>query len=558
MTNWRFLTAILILAFLVRLGAVNFGLPQSLFGDELVSVAGAFRLLDDYSVWGNKFLYIPPLFSYILAPIFGVLGALGVILGKFSGIAGFREFVILNKEYFLIVSRIVSALFGTWTIYLLYLLSKKVFSDWRPAVLSAVLLAADFLHIHESQVGRFWVPATFFIVAGMYCILKMRETKEFRWYLWSALAIGFGFGMSYITIILVPWFLAAHFLSADSVRGIWVKLKEKKMMIGGAILLALIVVLSVANLYGFFRQFGRLAPNFLDFFGIDAPRFTPKTIDPNPFQSVQDLFIFLWSESPLFLIAGVIGLFVWARKASPNRFLLSLIAGMPVLYGVGMIFGFEKIEHRFVLPILPALLLGTSYLLFILLGKYKGSAWRIIIVGVYVAGVYWYSIYPYYLYQRILWKKDTRIQAMEWIEKNIPAGSVVILDVRNTYLNENKASIEIIKEKSPFWLNVKERYLLTLSESQYPQPAYLVLDRNHLLAEAIDFSEISSGYYAFDFWNQEERSKLPLPENATLIVSFYPRTDILPIHNILQDPRFPRKTLSLIERIGPYVEIYKF
>src|SRR3989338_6054937 len=72
------LIALLFIAFILRLGAVSFGIPQSFYGDELVSVVGGFKILQSGSLWGNSFLYIPPLFSYILAPFFGVAGVAGI------------------------------------------------------------------------------------------------------------------------------------------------------------------------------------------------------------------------------------------------------------------------------------------------------------------------------------------------------------------------------------------------------------------------------------------------------------------------------------------------
>jgi dolichyl-phosphate-mannose--protein O-mannosyl transferase len=172
------LILILTFAFLFRLTGVNHGLPQDLFGDELVHINAAFNLLEQKTLRANfDFLYVPPLLSYILAPIFGFCGVIGILIDKFQNILDYKNFVLLNWGYFLIFSRIIAALFGTATIYFLFLLAKKLFSS-KIALAASIFLIFDFLHFHESSHGQIWALATFFIVAGAYFIYQLYQTCE--------------------------------------------------------------------------------------------------------------------------------------------------------------------------------------------------------------------------------------------------------------------------------------------------------------------------------------------------------------------------------------------
>src|SRR3989344_3835004 len=87
------------ISFLLRLAALTYGIPQSFGADEIVSVLGALKILEGGHLWGSSLLYIPPLFSYMMAPLIGAFGLFGMLIGTFHGVAGFREFAIFHYEY---------------------------------------------------------------------------------------------------------------------------------------------------------------------------------------------------------------------------------------------------------------------------------------------------------------------------------------------------------------------------------------------------------------------------------------------------------------------------
>src|SRR3990167_9924914 len=102
------LPGIIAIAFILYLGAASYGLPQAFFGDELVSVAAGFSLLAQKTLRANfDFYYLPPLLSYLLAPTYALIGVVGIVLGFFESIGDYQNFVLLNRELFLIVGRII-------------------------------------------------------------------------------------------------------------------------------------------------------------------------------------------------------------------------------------------------------------------------------------------------------------------------------------------------------------------------------------------------------------------------------------------------------------------
>src|SRR3989338_7934342 len=97
-----------------RFAGIFYGLGHDFFGDSFVHVVSAFKMLEERTINATfDFYYLPPLMSYILAPLFALCGVLGILAGKFAGISDFREFVVLHKEYFVIGPRLISFLLGT-------------------------------------------------------------------------------------------------------------------------------------------------------------------------------------------------------------------------------------------------------------------------------------------------------------------------------------------------------------------------------------------------------------------------------------------------------------
>ena len=520
------LISILAFAFLFRLIGVNHGLPQDFFGDELPHINAAFNLLEQKTLRANfDFLYWAPLFSYILAPIFGLYGALGILLGKFQSILEYKDFVLLNWGQFLLFSRIIAALFGAATIYFLFLLTKKLFNS-KIAFAASIFLAFDFLHFHGSSQGRFWTLAVFFIVAGAYFIYQLYQSGEKKYYFWGALMIGLGFGIGYVPIVLFPWFLAAHFLNKKSKKKFRKNLLDKKIIFSTLFVAVLVGFCIFSNPLGFYSQFGRALSVISDFFGYET-KFSIGALGKNPSDilgNLKDVITWLWYNNFLLFIAGALGIFVllWRK---PFNFKKLLIIGVPLIYLLGMSFGFSSLRARYIIPAIPFLIIISIYFFYYLTNKmsrfvkYKNLIFILLIVLMIS-----YSAYMSILYAQKKQRLNTRIQSINWIYQNIPSGSRIILDVHRVLLNENKESIEFLIEDNPSQFNARRKYLLTLDENQYPKPNYFVYNLNYLNIEKLDFEKIKADYYIYTVRDIPDKKLIYSSLiNKELIAKFYPQ-----------------------------------
>ncbi len=146
---------ILILAFLLRF----FSLNQSLWLDEATSALTTKMNLTDFF---GKFLpgdFHPPLYYLVLRVCASFFGTSEIAL------------------------RSLSIIFGIGTIYLIYLIGKKLVSC-EVGIVSAILLATSGLHIYYSQEARMYSMSTFLVTLLIFSFTCLTSQKEKRTKIW--------------------------------------------------------------------------------------------------------------------------------------------------------------------------------------------------------------------------------------------------------------------------------------------------------------------------------------------------------------------------------------
>lgn len=143
---------IIILGFILRI----ISLDQSLWLDEAINVLATqkFSFLGMVTEYAKADFH-PPLFFAILW-----------IWTKIFGIG----------EVFV---RIPSVIFGTLTIYLVYLLGQKIHSKTL-GLISALLLAINPLHIYYSQEARMYALATLAVVLNFLLLIKLQKEERVK------------------------------------------------------------------------------------------------------------------------------------------------------------------------------------------------------------------------------------------------------------------------------------------------------------------------------------------------------------------------------------------
>ncbi|HKB88279.1 MAG TPA: glycosyltransferase family 39 protein [Patescibacteria group bacterium] len=162
---------ILLAGFVLRLISIN----QSLWLDEATTALVARMSVHDIF---TKFLpgdFHPPLYYLIL---------------KFwASTFGFSEITL----------RVPSIIFGLGTIYLTYLIAKKIF-DQKVGLISSLLVSTSGLFIYYSQEARMYMLAAFLVTTLIYLFINK------KWILFS-LALMFLGMTDYVALFIIPIFL---------------------------------------------------------------------------------------------------------------------------------------------------------------------------------------------------------------------------------------------------------------------------------------------------------------------------------------------------------------
>lgn len=183
------LLIIIVLAFSLRFISLD-SIPPGLNWDEVSHGYNAYSILKTgYDEWG-QFLpitnfraygdYPLPLYMYLAMPFIALLGL--------------SEFTI----------RIPSALFGSLTVIIIFLLSKEFFKNKYINLLSAFLLAISPWAVFSSRQVLQSTPAVFFLSLGFWLLLKGLSVKGWIYNILGALSIGLSAYAYHNTRILSP------------------------------------------------------------------------------------------------------------------------------------------------------------------------------------------------------------------------------------------------------------------------------------------------------------------------------------------------------------------
>ncbi len=555
---------IILFALLLRLSSVFFALPYAdVFGDELPHTITTFKILNAKSlILPFEFNhYLPPLYSYLLLPIYGLIGVLGLIFNVFVSLADFKEFVILYREWFLAPGRILSAFFGAGTVYLIYLFAKKLFNK-KVALLSAFLLVINFLHVHESQISHVWVPVVFFIVFSAYSFYSLYLSGKRKWYLLSVLGLGLGYAMGQIGIIFYPFFLLVHYLHTKGK-----KFFNKNFIEANVWLLVILVLFTVLNFYTFHKHFyDAIAPIF-NILGVED-KLLEKATWMSTEKVVKYSFLFNWSfmlrtifyNSPIVFLFSILGAGVLLRKHKKDLRGV-LLVGFPIFLLLFFSVIFYSFLCRYTLPVIPFMIILASYFVFWVYKKLFNNKFVLVFLIVLVSG---YSLLASGIYSYKLLKPYTVSSGIEWVYDNIPSGSRVVSDI---YLNNNKESIELLQKYNEYnWIDSRKGYLLNMEESQYPQPNYLLIDTNLTDVNFLPEEEKIADYALIFFYDRNGREG-EIKKNEILdvfgkrekVISFYPKGEKTYVESLLNlEPHLFLKNILETRYIGPNVEIYRF
>ena len=366
-----------------------------------------------------RFFNWPSLYMYVVA------GAYGLVFGwSPDGVAGaFAR----NPAQFYLVARVLTALFGTATLAVLYVTGRLAYGR-TVAILAAGLLAVDFLHVRDSHWVTTDVPLTFLVTLATFCALRYWRGGRARDAWAAGLAAGLATSVKYPGGLAFLALLVAH-AARHPGRPAWHRLVGRDTVAGAGLAVvgfALGTPFAVLTPVAFLRgvmdelrevhtvQFGNEA---------DAPGY---------------LFHLLYSLPeamgwPVYLLAAA-GL-AWAAAARTAREAVLLAFAVPYLV---VIMTWSSRFERYAIPLLPTLTLLAAVAV-VRIGAWVGARGRrsgwprpgriapavVLSIAVLLCVP---ALARVVAYHRLLGRPDTRELGSGWIERQVPPGARIALE----------------------------------------------------------------------------------------------------------------------------------
>lgn len=567
--NWirdnRWLVLILAAAFAARFVGLDYGLPYRFIADEFLMVAVSLKMLDE----GAIFPYFPgifyhqPLTAYISALGIGAYLAFQLAIGTFADITAMKQHYLLNAAELLIVPRFLSVLFGVGSVYLLYLIGKKLFGE-RAGLIAAFFGAFEFLSVSVYHTARVWGFFEFFILLAIYFGVQVLSRQEIRSYVCA------GFASAAAIFTLLPGIftampvIASRFMNwrQDPRGGFF----DKKLIIFICVVL-IGLILSVAMNP---RGLGALLLRF----DINIPALSETVFDQsrNPGthpirESVPERIInpalTLVNYIPVYFALFILGiLYLWREDKSKFWLIISFV--IPYYLFIGPFFAYGKIA-RTLLPLAAWCLLVAAFVVDRWLESpiFKKKFLGILLIFAISA----HSVIMSVLYDVKSLREDTREQAINWVYGHLLADSrIMMYSVSYEVADQNQEVLRKIAEVMPDRLDMRQKAMLAATDIDLPHPKYFAWPLHAMDAAAAPpdfFKNNKFKYYLRARWGNEPEGyfekiiedKLSVKK---MIVSFRPMTaNELPYGNFGQNVADPLPALWYSDRFGPIVEIYE-
>ncbi len=160
----------------VRLWGIGFGLPTAAARPDETALAGPAVMMLSGQFHPPNFIY-PTLFMGALAVLYAAYGWMRQPFAHYATLAAFAASRHQSVAPFLYISRALSAVMGTLTVWWVFAIARRLF-DETIGLVAALFLTLLFLHARDSHFGVTDVAMTSLIVLAVLLIMKWQETGE--------------------------------------------------------------------------------------------------------------------------------------------------------------------------------------------------------------------------------------------------------------------------------------------------------------------------------------------------------------------------------------------
>lgn len=428
------LFGVLALAAIVRLWGIQHDLPNSYYGDEqhFVNRALSFGSGDLNPHWFHK----PAFYMYLLYVEYGVYYCVGWLLGLWNSVDEFAVSYIRDPSAFYLIGRLTTLGFGIATIWGVYRIGERHFSK-SVGLYAALLLALTYGHVEASRVVKADVPAACLGIWAMYFLLNYVQQPKWRNLALACVLAGLGAATKYYTILMLVPICSVILLVRENaykdvantwMRRLGVLLAGVSLFWGSYFIGSPYNFLDARGRAQTTRHFQLVWTPVMESLGVPQPRKKPQ----GPVQEkeyVEGVSIYtrrLLSQYGMGMVIGgisLIGCIYLLLQRSGPAYLLVLYSLLFAFVSVLSIPGYAQPRHQ--CPIYPFLAVAGAVLIAAVVERMRVRSKLV------HSALFLLMLFPAcHVAARAmdLSKNDTRNIALNWIEKNIAAGTKIIAD----------------------------------------------------------------------------------------------------------------------------------
>lgn len=394
--------------------------------DEYNEVFEALRVASGHF---NTTRWIKKCYQNILAIEYGIYFVIGWVLNIFKNPMHFASIIIQDLNPLFIIGRITTATLGTLSLLLIYMIGSKCYNR-KTALIATVFMSILPVHVWTSHLVGTDVPMTFFALLSLYFIINIYLKGELKYYILSTFFAAVAINTKILASSICIPFLAAHFLNIRArYNGKYYKFIFSKEVFLSATSFIIGYILSNPVILTAFKNFIK---SFLWRANLYNNTIGSVSYSQNAYIDYIKILFFKQFYPPLFILIFA-GLLYALYKRNKSDCILTPF----ILFHYFLISGTNYlVQDRYIIPILPVLLLLGSRLLIEIFdnAKIKG---KIFTYSVYSSVLILLILLPLIKTVRFdltLTDRNTGVIAKEWIERNITPGSKILIDAGRTII----------------------------------------------------------------------------------------------------------------------------
>jgi len=206
------LCAVLGIAFLFRVWGINFGLPDLFKTDEFAEVHRALKLgvgEYDFERTGKGGYF------YLLFVLYGIYYVMLLLTDQISGKEDFLIRYFQDPSQLWLIGRFSSAVIGTLSVYLTYVLGRKLYGA-KVGILAGVFLTVSTIHVARSNYIAVDVPLVALILASLICLTPADQQLSRRQTILGAILAGLAITTKLSALPIILAVGVAHVLSREN------------------------------------------------------------------------------------------------------------------------------------------------------------------------------------------------------------------------------------------------------------------------------------------------------------------------------------------------------